>query len=161
MATRQGRSGSTAGPVQKQSNQSRAASQRGKRAKGRDRQQHQPPKPETSEGTAASAGSKQTKGEAREGSKQAQKTVGHADKTVPKRKQTTVAQGEFPMPKPKQVGQGTPQSGGEEPKKKGSQAKHQVQTGGQGYIFHCTKATDAECLERALFGAPKKQLQQM
>ena len=65
------------------------------------------------------------------------------------------------MPKPKQGGQGTPQSGAEEPKKEESQARHQEQAGGQGYIFHCTKATEAECLERALFGAPTKQLQQM
>ena len=52
------------------------------------------------------------------------------------------------------------QSGAEEPKQNGSQAEHREQAGGQGYIFHCTTATEAECLERALFGAPKKQLQQ-
>ena len=158
---RQGRSGSTAGPVQKQSSQSRAANQRGKSGKGQGGQQHRLSKPKSAEGTVASAGSKQSEGEANESSKQGQTKAGHADKTVPPRKQTTVAHGEFQMPKPKQVGQRTPQSGAEEPKKEGSQAKHHEQAGGQGYIFHCTKAPAAECLERALFGAPKKQLQQM
>ena len=87
--------------------------------------------------------------------------MGHTDKTVPKVKQPTGAQGEVPVPKPKQGGRGTLQGETEEPKKKESQAEHQEQADGQGCISHCTKATEAECLERALFGAPKKQLQQM
>ena len=30
-----------------------------------------------------------------------------------------------------------------------------------GYLFHCTRQTEAECLERMLFGAPEKDMQGM
>ena len=161
MVARHSSSGVTAGTGQEQGGQGRAASQKDEWVEGQHRQWQQVPGLKATESAAGGAGSRQAEEKAKAGLKQRQTTGGHADKTVPQRKQTTAAQGEFQMPKPKQGGQGTPQSGAEEPKKEGSQAKHQEQAGGQGYIFHCTKATEAECSERALFGAPKKQLQQM
>ena len=54
------------------------------------------------------------------------------------------------MPKPRAVApaQGRPVSV--------TVAKHQG-----GYMFHCTKQTEAECLERMLFGAPARDMQGM
>ena len=54
------------------------------------------------------------------------------------------------MPKPREVG--------------AAQATQGVGTGAKGqggYLFHCTRQTGAECLERMLFGAPGKDMQGM
>ena len=75
----------------------------------------------------------------------AQQRQGAADQTQAKGNRTVRG---LVMPKPREVGAAQNTGAG------GARAGQQG-----GYMFHCTRQTEAECLERMLFGAPEKDMQ--